>query len=1230
MFHNTNSTAARNGLAAAAELLEVRRESPLSKRRYSIQGSNEDDATDDAWPTAKSPNQTSISAGTTMPAPTTSTSAKDSISKLPLQDPALIAAIRFVESMRVDSPADTNNRNVTPSSPTAEANIMCGAILSPVLTLPASLPVTDDPVAVLSSPLFELPGPLTLDISKTPFVLPPAAVEKILPQNGVLPPDESVTPLVVPDSPDEEDDGVLKSPVIALKDIYTDAGSSVYGEGGEEYSSSSSSSTDEDYENCDDDAFAFIERQQRRLQQQLEELQQSMTPLESKQRKLRQHQNLNYSNVLNALAPAADSSESSQIQPRRKRGRPRLNPYLLPPSHPKYQPPPNLLPSSTSESSHGPIKVKLRVPVPPSVSTNAQPSLLSATTPVTNPSADLGVEEEHKSNSLEGFANQPLSPPQSLSDDGAQKGSTTPPSITLSSAEPSGSLARTKQVDAAALPADGAQPVKKRGRGRPRKFTVPILDASGEAMSYYQLQKEKKRLMMLERANGQVKDETATVRAVAVAAEVAEARGRLRRNSRRLGGFPERTRSDMSAGGTGSNISSTGVNSPQKSESDHEYHFMDAKGGSEVAETEESACLPSSEEFPVEEASQKGDVAATAVPTPAADEVFDNETAGKRNLTEVPLATVSLESIGTPKGKKPTVRSDGKKRRKISKTAAPHVVVHSSDTDVVEPSEKLDAAAGHGRMLDNAQMNVEVEHATIAVNIAISNLGDAKAKIVEDYESEDVIETAEMVEADKSTGLIDVDEDVEATSGETLSPESIELHRQLQEKLQRHSVRLAEDGVRRFREDAEPAHNTQKEASISTVGLNPAVVLTTILTISVANAKRRLQQLTLNTSAAIPNPCEEAQQSKALTTPVAAAIPVSPPTGSNSSIAVLMMNLPYPANPPPSCRRRLKLGLLSIVPAGRSDRRFVCPSCGKDYKNANGVKYHLNKFHPEGVGIPTILYAGAAEESESRSEREEDSGVFVEDEVYNGDSAIPSNVDATTVNVKPTDFECFLEGCEKVFRSVNGLRYHVKNTHKALLVEAEHRNIFVDYEIPPEIAMSFGVHAARSRPKFSRNGAGSSASKLKHDGSSAIATVVTAAEAASAPASDAQTCPAPARIPKSEGSGSNRKRKLADEDVGDEDGDVDVEEVIDEHTRVTDGEGDGDVAASPDHRDDEHDYMDETPNARKLSKDSVYGGRHSKRRAVLAAAAAAVAAAAAREDESSKIRRRSSRVFVGR
>ncbi|KAJ3394401.1 hypothetical protein HDU84_008397 [Entophlyctis sp. JEL0112] len=1202
MFHNTDSAAARNGLAAAVELLESRRELPLPfcKRFGSVQGQTEENDYTEAWLPTKSQHHAKTDTTTFASDPVSRTPAKDPLVKVSVQDPALIAAIRFVESMRVNNVDDIRASAVYPQSPSADLKLLCGGILSPVLTLPA----TDDPAVDLSSPLFAIPSP---DPLKAPFAFLQSGAEANLHQSIILRPNESVTPLgeIV-----DKDDRGPKSPVVALKDIYTDGGS-VYGESDEYESTSSgkdSSSSDEDYENCDADAFAFIERQESRFQQQLDDPKRTMTPLHSKPRNLRQKHSPNYSashSNLQTPFTIANSHGVMQFHPltqpqlRRKRGRPRLNPHRLPATHPKFRSMLGLLESSSNSSAeyaHGPILVKLRVP-----QTLHSPSVLSTTISRIRSLDDPGGEDDNSKSHSDELAVPPPSPPHSPGAD-EQKSSNSQ----VVQTGVCGPL-RLAQKDSTAFSVEGSadqQPVQKRGRGRPRKFTMPVLDASGEAMSYYQLQKEKKRLMMLQQANGgMMKDETAAVRAVAVAAEVAEARGRLRRNSRRsfdgavaaLG----RGRNDISSG---TEISLSVSISPQNSESDHELNgsLMNVDGSlcsSEDAKTDDPL---------LSDGVERNECADETLSILMRDEHMGIAESGKEVRTLASRSPVLLESTKVKKSTGIQRKSEGKARCKLWKIPVPIQVV-----DAMSESTGINLENGCWSDRQPAQSDdggaVETSN-TVEVAATV----DLKTNTTKNHESEDVeIAGACRKPCEKSVCVLD--KGLEPPSGDILPTESIEMHRQLHEKLQWYSAKLAKEGAGLFHGDMmEHPQAVQKSLLMSSVGLNPAVVLTTILTISVANARNQLQQ-----QMASADSCLEREFARDLDESIAPSVPTFPTGGGNSSMAVLMMDLPYPENPPTGCRRRLRLDLLSIVPAGRRDRRFVCPSCGKDYKDANGVKYHLNKFHPEGVGIPTILYAGTVEDGIVSDEVPQ--RLLVDDRFDCSDGFGPSRTEAAVAaNMKPTEFECFLEGCEKVFRSVNGLRYHVKNTHKALLVEAEHRNIFFDYEIPTEIVMSFGTHAGRaqiSRPKSLRYGAYGSTSKLKQDGP--------------APAGDTQPGPAATKIPTSICSGS-RKRKLGDEQ---DFCNVDFEEVVLEGTDTpaapTVREGDCDVFAASSSgygNDDSKDAAVDEVVEKDLAA-NVDSVRQSKRRGI---ASTGASASVVPEDEISKNRRRSSRVFVCR
>ncbi|KAJ3194665.1 Transcriptional regulator of ribosomal biogenesis proteins [Entophlyctis luteolus] len=94
--------------------------------------------------------------------------------------------------------------------------------------------------------------------------------------------------------------------------------------------------------------------------------------------------------------------------------------------------------------------------------------------------------------------------------------------------------------------------------------------------------------------------------------------------------------------------------------------------------------------------------------------------------------------------------------------------------------------------------------------------------------------------------------------------------------------------------------------------------------------------------------------------------------------------------------RRLKLGSLSILDPHTLDKRFFCPVCKKEYKNANGLKYHLNHSHVEPNELPAGYYFG-----KKKKEAEDMSKPFV----------------------------CTVRKCGKRYKNLNGLKYHIEHGH---------------------------------------------------------------------------------------------------------------------------------------------------------------------------------------------------------
>ncbi|KAJ3230557.1 Transcriptional regulator of ribosomal biogenesis proteins [Chytriomyces hyalinus] len=94
--------------------------------------------------------------------------------------------------------------------------------------------------------------------------------------------------------------------------------------------------------------------------------------------------------------------------------------------------------------------------------------------------------------------------------------------------------------------------------------------------------------------------------------------------------------------------------------------------------------------------------------------------------------------------------------------------------------------------------------------------------------------------------------------------------------------------------------------------------------------------------------------------------------------------------------KRLKLGSLSILDPETAEKRFFCPVCKKEYKNANGLKYHLNHSHTKPNELPSGYYFG-----KKKKEAEDLSKPFV----------------------------CAIINCGKRYKNLNGLKYHAEHGH---------------------------------------------------------------------------------------------------------------------------------------------------------------------------------------------------------
>ncbi|KAL3899143.1 MAG: hypothetical protein SGCHY_002259 [Lobulomycetales sp.] len=99
--------------------------------------------------------------------------------------------------------------------------------------------------------------------------------------------------------------------------------------------------------------------------------------------------------------------------------------------------------------------------------------------------------------------------------------------------------------------------------------------------------------------------------------------------------------------------------------------------------------------------------------------------------------------------------------------------------------------------------------------------------------------------------------------------------------------------------------------------------------------------------------------------------------------------------------KKLRQSSLSTVDPETGERKFICavPDCKKQYKNANGLKYHLLHAHSDGEGVP--------EEYRLFQKKREDEG--------------------------HRPYVCSVENCSKTYKNLNGLKYHIEHFHSALL-----------------------------------------------------------------------------------------------------------------------------------------------------------------------------------------------------
>ncbi|KAJ3403189.1 Transcriptional regulator of ribosomal biogenesis proteins, partial [Chytridiales sp. JEL 0842] len=164
-----------------------------------------------------------------------------------------------------------------------------------------------------------------------------------------------------------------------------------------------------------------------------------------------------------------------------------------------------------------------------------------------------------------------------------------------------------------------------------------------------------------------------------------------------------------------------------------------------------------------------------------------------------------------------------------------------------------------------------------------------------------------------------------------------------------------------------------------------------------------------------------------------------PTTSSEAKPAVKKPAVPKPKPPilltPRGEPRRMRLKSLRVIDPETGTRRYVCPCCHKEYKNANGIKYHLNHVHLGNY----IAYGGEGDGLSTGSQLAGQSGVdgsglaegvehidLLEKEMLDkvmGNSMSPEDL-------KERPFACDVAGCGKTYKNLNGLKYHTRNAHQ--------------------------------------------------------------------------------------------------------------------------------------------------------------------------------------------------------
>ncbi|KAJ3398928.1 hypothetical protein HDU80_008430 [Chytriomyces hyalinus] len=460
---------------------------------------------------------------------------------------------------------------------------------------------------------------------------------------------------------------------------------------------------------------------------------------------------------------------------------------------------------------------------------------------------------------------------------------------------------------------------------------------------------------------------------------------------------------------------------------------LSQKGSTHVMDVMETTCIATA--TPV-----KASMEAAVLAKANAEAAIVTHPAKRRRAT-LPVPAVVTPEVGS--------RSSGRPSRKKSFPALPPEIM----------SDPMDVAA------DDVDHNVDAK--TTPKNKPVKSSEDVAAQLPDLKVNDDwTLDTPSMF---------------------SVAPENLAVHRQLHEKLFAHHTKILEESRKR-KADALASANAllaseSKKFSSQTYSNN---MMATILAIATANARKRV----LNTTSAPSSTSAAATSAAAAATLSSSASCSSEPNPQDSVSPALQQqqqqqqqpssslassnfaaysDLPgllYPTRAIPLTGRRLKLGLLSIKPTGSDEKRFICPVCGKDYKNANGVKYHLGRFHNDGRGVP-LLVIGSMESNVVSNTADEPVAGEEENEDDASNAAAATTAAASTLEAgastvdaeKGTDepapdrpFVCIMGTCDKSFKSLVGLKAHVKQAHSQMFNEEEHKRLIELHGLPEEFA----------------------------------------------------------------------------------------------------------------------------------------------------------------------------------